>query len=117
MTGFKKLAIFNETLKFLRFLGPIETLTISSNQFWTGLIIPNLPNPTISNFQASESENQEISKFGKRAPGNDRDLSDQMCFNFRGVLIGEKPDAWIFDASKHQAANIRKLDSKTLARS
>ena len=29
MTGFKKLANFNETFNVLKFLGPIETLTIS----------------------------------------------------------------------------------------
>ena len=78
--------------------------------------MPHLPNSTILNFQASESENQEISKFVKRAPENDRDLSDQMCFNFRGVLIGDKTDAWIFDVGKHQAASIKNLGSKTLAR-
>ena len=31
----------------------------------------------------------------KRAPQNDRDLSGQKCLNFRGVLIGDKTDAWI----------------------
>ena len=52
----------------------------------------------------------------KRAPQNDRDLSGQKFLNFRGVLIGDKTDAWIFYASKHQAASIKKLGSKTLAR-
>ena len=28
----------------------------------------------------------------RRAPENDRDLSSQKCFNFRGVLIGDKTD-------------------------
>ena len=28
----------------------------------------------------------------RRAPENDRDLSSQKCFNFRGVLIGDKRD-------------------------
>ena len=114
MTGFKKLAIFHDILNFLKLLGPIETLIISSNQFGTGLIIPNLPNSTFSNLLASKSEVLRIWK--RRAPENDRDLSDQMFFNFRGVLIGDKADAWIFDASKHQAASIKNLGSKTLAR-
>ena len=35
-----------------------------------------------------KSENLKVWK--RRAPENDRDLSSQKCFNFRGVLIGEK---------------------------
>ena len=38
-----------------------------------------------------KSGNLKIRK--RRAPKNDRDLSGQKCFNFRGVLIGGKTDA------------------------
>ena len=103
MTGLKKCQKFNETLKFLSFLSPIQTLTISewfwrlqntvridTNRFWTGLIIPNLPNSTFSKLKTWKSENLKIWK--RRAPKNNRYLSGQKCFNFRGVLIGDKTD-------------------------
>ena len=37
-----------------------------------------------------KSENLKVWK--RRAPKNNRDLSSQKCFNFRGVLIGDKTD-------------------------
>jgi len=44
-------------------------------------------------FQNWKSGNHKHLKIWKRcAPGNDRYLSSQKCFNFRGVLICEKAD-------------------------
>ena len=33
-----------------------------------------------------------LKSWKRRAPKNNRDLSSQKCFNFRGVLIGDKTD-------------------------
>ena len=70
MTGVKKCQNLAETLKFLIFLSPIQTLTISewcwrlrdalridTNRLWTGF----------SKLRTCKSENLEISKFGKDA--------------------------------------------------
>ena len=49
-------------------------------------------------FQNRKSENLKFLK--RRAPKNDRHLSGQKCFNFRGVLIGDKTDCtWDLEIS------------------
>ena len=50
------------------------------------------PNSSFSNLRASKSEQRGSLKIWKES---DRGLSGQKCFNFRGVLIGDKIDAWI----------------------
>ena len=37
-------------------------------------------------------KNENIKVWKRRAPKQNRDLSSQKCFNFRGVLIGDKTD-------------------------
>ena len=52
-------------------------------------------------FKIDKSGNLRVWK--RRAPKNDRDLSNQKCFNFRGVLIGDKTncktDTWELEIS------------------
>ena len=69
-----------------------NTVRIDTNRFWTGLITPKLPNSTFSKWEIWESENLNIWK--RRPPKKNQYLSGQKCFNFRGVLIGDKTDAW-----------------------
>ena len=83
LTDLKKCQNFSETITILSFLDPIQTLTISewfwrlrntvridTNRFWTGLIIPNLPNSTFPKWEIWESGNLKIWK--RRAPKHNR---------------------------------------------
>ena len=45
------------------------------------------------NFRPGDLKTWNLEIWKRRASKNDRDLSGQKCFNFRGVLIGDKTDA------------------------
>ena len=82
--NFNVLEMALETFRFAQGLH-ITPFTIFLRYFKT-----RIAKLILRNSKIWKSENLKVCK--RRAPTNNRDLSNQKCFNFRGVLIGEKTD-------------------------
>ena len=78
-----------ETFRF------VQGLSRTPLFFFFDISKPDFPNLFSSNRKSGNLDiwkSDNIKVWKRRTPKNNRDLSSQKCFNFRGVLIGDKTD-------------------------